>query len=62
MGKYGKYNKFWAAVLTGILAWGVSVVNSERGTISSNEWISLAGIFVTAVTVYLIPNTDEPVE
>ncbi len=62
MGKYGKYNKFWAAVLTGLVTWATAVTISPRGDVSSGEWVSLLGLTVTAITVYLIPNTDEPVE
>jgi hypothetical protein len=44
------------AFLVGILAWGTAVVESASTAITAAEWIVLAGVAVSTITVYLLTN------
>jgi hypothetical protein len=46
------------ALLAGILAWATAVVVSPESAITAAEWIVLAGVVVTVVTVYVLKNAD----
>lgn len=59
MPSLGDIKKAIGALLTGLLAWGTAVVASESSAITAAEWITLAGVGVTTVTVYLLKN-DPP--
>lgn len=51
-----KFAKFYSALTAGALAWGAAVVVSASGPITAGEWVTAAGVAVTAVAVYAIPN------
>lgn len=53
----GKYSKTITALVTGVIGWGIVVVQSPRGTISASEWIALAVAVAVALGVWAIPNT-----
>ncbi len=53
----GKYSKTIAALVTGIIGWGLEVVNSKPTAVTSSEWIGLAIVVAVALGVYAIPNT-----
>ncbi len=52
----GKYSKTIAALVTGVIGWGLEVVNSKSAAITSSEWIGLAIVVAVALGVYAIPN------
>lgn len=45
-----------AALLTGLLAWGGSVVVSNPTQITAGEWVQAGGVAVGAFLVWLVPN------
>ncbi len=49
-----------AALLVGALGWATQVVSSERASISAEEWIALATVVVTVITVYFLANEPAP--
>jgi hypothetical protein len=53
-----RYTKAIGAFLTGALAWLTIVVESDSESITSTEWLALAGLVVTTVVVYLLPNSE----
>ncbi len=53
----GTYSKTIAALVTGIIGWGLEVVNSKPAAVTSSEWIGLAIVVAVALGVYAIPNT-----
>ena len=54
---FGKYSKTIAALVTGVIGWGLEVVNSKPAAVTSSEWIGLAIVVAVALGVYAIPNT-----
>lgn len=59
MPKIGEIKKAIGAFLTSTLAWGYAVVQSEPGKITSEEWLGLAGIAITTLTVYFLDNNGK---
>ena len=55
----GTIRKSIATALTGTLAWATVVVHSESVKITGDEWLGLAGVWLTVVIVYLVGN-DPP--
>lgn len=53
-----RWAKFYTAATGGLLTWGAVVVKSASGSITSTEWMQLAGVAVTAIAVWFIPNSD----
>lgn len=51
-----KFAKFYVAFTTAALAWGASVVKSAPTSITAAEWIAGAGVLVTAIAVWFVPN------
>lgn len=49
--------KFYTALTGGLLTWGAAVVVSAPAAITASEWVTGAGVLVTAVGVWFIPNT-----
>ncbi len=54
-----KYAKFVGAGVTGVLGWGVLVVNSVPAAVTSVEWSELLVVVVTAAGVYVVSNAPE---
>lgn len=44
------------AAVTGVLAWGGSVVVSPATAISASEWLQLGGVGVTVLAVFGLTN------
>lgn len=47
-----------AAFLGSLLTWGYMVVESDIDSISAEEWLGLAGVVITTVTVYFLKNKE----
>lgn len=52
----GKYSKLITAVVSGLIGWGVLVVNSKSAAITASEWITGATYLAAAFGVYVVPN------
>ena len=48
------------AFLVGLLGWGTVVVASDSASITATEWIGLATVAVSTLTVYFL--TNEPAD
>ena len=53
-------SKAIGALLVGALGWGAAVVTSSSSAITSSEWIQLATVGVTVITVYILKNGPTP--
>ena len=53
------YSKAIVAFLTAAVTWATAVVSSESSSITSTEWIGLAGSIVAVLAVYLVPNATK---
>jgi hypothetical protein len=54
--KLAKYHKTVAALVTGVIGWGLFVVASPSGPVTASEWMALAVAGATALGVYAVPN------
>jgi len=50
------FNKTIVAVVTGLIGFGILVVDSPSSAITSTEWIAGAIALATAIGVYAVPN------
>jgi hypothetical protein len=53
----GTVKKAVGSLLVGTLAWGTAVVDSAPAHITASEWIVLAGVGVSTLTVYFLGNS-----
>lgn len=58
----GEIKKAIGAFLTSLLTWGYMVVQSEATQITAEEWLGLAGVVVTTITVYFLDNKNVPAD
>jgi hypothetical protein len=49
-----------AAFLVGVLGWGTAVVASDSASVTATEWIALATVAVSTLTVYFLTNEPAP--
>jgi hypothetical protein len=62
MWKGKRYSKAIAAALSQAVVWGGVVVQSDSSSITSSEWMGLAGIAVTTLVVFLAPRNAPAAE
>jgi hypothetical protein len=51
-----RFSKFYAALTAGALTWAAAVVTSAPADITASEWVTGAGVLVTAFAVWAVPN------
>ena len=52
------YLKAIGAAVAGLIGWATLVVNSAPAAITASEWIVLATVGATVLTVFGVPNAD----
>lgn len=51
-----KFAKFYTVLTGGLLTWATAVVVSAPASITASEWVTAAGVIVTAGAVLVVPN------
>lgn len=57
MALFGRYQKAFAALVTGVIGWGAVVIASKPAPVTAAEWLGLGVVVATALGVYAVPNT-----
>lgn len=52
-----RLSKFYIALTGGGLTWATAITVSPSGPVTAAEWVTGAGVAVTAIAVWFVPNS-----